>query len=168
MIATKQRGINEYLALVFCIEYIYANIDWLIEKLSQFNEYYVLFDCPGQVELFTHHDSLRKLVHQLQDDHSYRLTAVHLVDSFYCSQPTTFISILLTSLSTMLKLELSHVNVLSKIDAVLSRGDLGMPNVCCFHFIDKLHHIDFNLEFYTDVLDLSHLLELLDNVNFLR
>lgn len=112
-------------ALVFCIEFIRKNIDWLIDKLQAFNDHYLLFDCPGQIELYTHDNTMRKIVHELQDVHSYRLTAVHLVDSFYCSQPTTFVSVLLTSLSTMLKLELPHVNVLSKIDAVLCRGDLG-------------------------------------------
>jgi len=133
-------------ALMFCMEYIEANIDWLLERLESYTDQYILFDFPGQVELYTHHDSVRRIVQTLQNQHSYRLTAVHLIDSFYCSQPTTFISVLLTSLNTMLKLELPHVNVLSKIDAVLTRGDL-----------------DFNLEFYTDVLDLSYLIRLLDN-----
>jgi len=27
---------------------------------------YVLFDCPGQVELFTHHGSLRRIFFRLQ------------------------------------------------------------------------------------------------------
>ena len=43
-----------------------------------------------------------------------RLAAVHLVDSHYCVDPSKFISILLTSLSTMLQIALPHVNVLSK------------------------------------------------------
>ena len=29
-------------------------------------EDYVLFDCPGQVELFTHHSSLRNIFFQIQ------------------------------------------------------------------------------------------------------
>ena len=111
-------------ALMFCMEYIEVNLDWLVEKLEPFADCYILFDCPGQIELYTHHDSIHKIVQQLQDTYFYRLTAVHLVDSFYCSEPTTFISVLITSLTTMLKLELPHVNVLSKIDAVLTRGDL--------------------------------------------
>lgn len=130
------------------MEYIQKNIDWLINRLQEYNDHYLLFDCPGQIELYTHDNTMRKIVHELQDVHNYRLAAVHLVDSFYCSQPTTFVSVLLTSLLTMLKLELPHINILSKIDAVLTRGDL-----------------DFNLEFYTDVLDLSYLLKLLDDVS---
>ena len=108
------------------MEYIEANLDWLLERLGPYLDQYIIFDCPGQIELYTHHKSIRQIVQTLQNKHSFRLAAVHLVDSFYCSQPTTFISVLITSLLTMLRLELPHVNVLSKMDAVLSRGDLGM------------------------------------------
>jgi len=136
---------NEHLgpngALMYCMEYLLANIDWLLAKLAAFKGRYFLFDCPGQIELYTHHDCMHQIVQQLQKE-NYRLTAVNLVDSFYCSQPTTFISVLLTSMSTMVKLELPHVNVLSKIDLMQSMGKL-----------------DFNLEFYTDVLDLSYLVD---------
>lgn len=54
-----------------------------------------------------------------------QLAAVHLVDSHHCSDPTKFISVLLTSLSTMIHVELPHVNVLSKIDLVEHYGKLG-------------------------------------------
>jgi hypothetical protein len=55
----------------------------------------------------------------------FKLVAVHLVDSHYCSDPGKFISVLLTSLNTMLKVELPHVNVLSKIDLIEQYGKLG-------------------------------------------
>lgn len=29
-------------------------------------EDYVLFDCPGQVELYTHHESLRNIFYRIQ------------------------------------------------------------------------------------------------------
>ena len=54
-----------------------------------------------------------------------QLVAVHLVDSHYCSDPGKFISVLLTSLSTMVQLELSHINVLSKVDLMEQYGKLG-------------------------------------------
>lgn len=37
---------------------------------------YVLFDCPGQVELFTHHGSLRNIFFRLQKL-GYRVFAHH-------------------------------------------------------------------------------------------
>lgn len=54
-----------------------------------------------------------------------QLTAVHLVDAHLCSDPGKYISSLVLSLSTMLHLELPHVNVLSKIDLIERYGRLG-------------------------------------------
>jgi hypothetical protein len=36
-------------SLIYCIEYLEKRLDWFLEKLRQFNNYYLLFDCPGQV-----------------------------------------------------------------------------------------------------------------------
>lgn len=57
--------------------------------------------------------------------YSLQLTAVHLVDAHLCSDPGKYISALLLTLSTMLHLELPHINVLSKIDLIESYGKLG-------------------------------------------
>ncbi|XP_068755002.1 GPN-loop GTPase 2-like isoform X2 [Montipora capricornis] len=127
--------------LIYCIEYLEKNIDWLEAKLKELSGHYFLFDCPGQVELYTHHNSVRNVVRRLEK-WDFRLTAVHLVDAHHCSDPAKFISVLLTSLSTMIHIELPHVNVLSKIDLVEQYGKLA-----------------FNLDFYTDVLDLNYLLD---------
>ena len=63
-----------------------------------------------------------------------RLAAVHLVDAHLCTDPAKYISALLLSLSTMLHLELPHINLLSKIDLIEQYGKLR-----------------FNLDFYTEV-----------------
>lgn len=61
----------------------------------------------------------------------------------------------------MLHLELPHVNVLSKIDLIKQYGDLGIyffPQRTGCDFSDVLLiYIDFNLDFYTEVQDLSYL-----------
>ena len=56
---------------------------------------------------------------------SQQLVAIHLVDSHYCSDAGKFVSVLLTSLNTMLQIELPHINILSKIDLIESYGKLG-------------------------------------------
>ncbi|XP_072178408.1 GPN-loop GTPase 2-like [Diadema setosum] len=136
--------------LVYCMEYLEKNLDWLKNQLDALKDHYLLFDCPGQVELYTHHNSVRNIVTQLQK-WQFKLVSVHLVDSHYCSDPAKFISVLFTSLSTMLQLELPHVNVLSKIDLVEQYGRLA-----------------FNLDFYTEVLDLGYLLSHLEADPFLK
>lgn len=65
-----------------------------------------------------------------------QLSAVHLVDSHYCADPAKFISVLCTSLSTMLHVELPHVNILSKMDLIEQYGKLGL------YGDDAPHHSD--------------------------
>ncbi|XP_052100414.1 GPN-loop GTPase 2-like isoform X2 [Mytilus californianus] len=127
--------------LLYCMEYLEKNIDWFEKELKKLEGKYLIFDFPGQVELYTHHNAVRNVLQKLQK-WDCRLVAVHLVDSHYCSDPSKFISVLLTSLSTMLQIELPHVNVLSKCD-----------------LIEKFGKLSFNLDFYTEVLDLHYLLD---------
>lgn len=52
---------------MYCLEYLEKNLDWLEERLADYRDagYYFLFDCPGQAELYTHHESFFKIVHRL-------------------------------------------------------------------------------------------------------
>jgi GPN-loop GTPase len=52
--------------ILYAMEELEHNVDWLEEGLSSLGEDYVLFDCPGQVELFTHHSSLRNIFFRIQ------------------------------------------------------------------------------------------------------
>ncbi|KAH7671076.1 GPN-loop GTPase protein [Dioscorea alata] len=127
--------------LVYCMDYLEKNIDWLESKLKPLvKDHYLLFDFPGQVELFFLHSNAKNVIFKLMKKMNLRLTVVHLVDAHLCCDPGKYVSALLLSLSTMLHLELPHINVLSKIDLVESYGKLA-----------------FNLDFYTDVQDLSYL-----------
>eukprot|EP00727_Mastigamoeba_balamuthi_P013599 m51a1_g8862 putative gpn-loop gtpase 2 (805) ;mRNA; f:568451-572150 len=123
--------------LMYCMEYLEQNIDWLEEKLRGLTGRYLLFDCPGQVEVYTHHESLRNVIQRLQSL-DMRLAAVHLVDSYYCTEPATYISALVLSLGCMAQLSLPHVNVLSKVDLLPRYGDL-----------------DLGLEYYTQADELE-------------
>ena len=93
-------------ALVYCYEFLEANLDWLVEKLSELSDCYVLLDMPGQVELYTHHASVKNVLAALQQTHHHRLVAVHLVDAHHCADAAKFISVLLVTLSTMVQLEM--------------------------------------------------------------
>lgn len=52
--------------LMFCLEYLEKNFDWLLGKLKKFPNHYVIIDCPGQVELYTHHHSTRNILKELE------------------------------------------------------------------------------------------------------
>lgn len=127
--------------LVYCMEYLEKNMDWLLTNINRLKGHYFILDMPGQVELFTHHTSVKNITQALQK-FGLRLAAVHLVDAHYCSDSGKFISVLVTSLTTMLRVELPHVNVLSKVDLAEKNGRLR-----------------FGLDFYSEVMDLSYLLE---------
>jgi len=136
---TLQLGPNG--GLVYCMEVLANNYEWLEKEISALGDTYLLVDCPGQVELYTANNAVKDVVSKLvQDD--VRLAAVHLVDSHYCSDPAKFISVCLTSLTTMLQVELPHVNLLSKVD-----------------MLEKYGKLQFNFDYYTDVLDLDYLLD---------
>lgn len=134
--------------LMYCMEYLETNVEWLSTEINKLPvETYILLDCPGQVELYTHHKSMRNVIDLVTQKLDYRLAAVHLVDSHYCTEPSKFISVLLTSLSTMLQIEMPHINILSKIDLMEQYG-----------------RVDFNIDFYTEVLDLQQLIDTFEEV----
>ncbi|OEH80057.1 ATP binding domain-containing protein [Cyclospora cayetanensis] len=137
---------TNYLPMIYCMEYLLENVDWLVDKLKAFTNSYVLIDCPGQVELFTHHDALRAIIRHLERL-DFRMTAVQVVDSTLCTDAFKHISALLMSLNAQLQLELPHINVLSKVDLLrLHRKDLR-----------------FRLEFYADAYDVSALLQAMED-----
>jgi GTPase SAR1 family protein len=152
---TLQQAMDEHQlgpngAMIFCLETLEANIDWLLNRLKGHESKYLLIDCPGQVELFTNHDALRNIVVKLQKL-NFRLCVVNLLDAHYCVDPAKYVSMLMVSLRTMLHLESPQLNVLSKIDLMEQYG--------------ALH---FRLDYYTQVQDLNYLLELLDNDLFAK
>ena len=141
--------------LLYCLEHLEQNLDWLVAQLEECNatrgedgeddggpEVYFLFDFPGQVELFTSHSSVHRILEHLTSALDYRLAAISLVDAHHCADPAKFISVVLLCLSTMLRLGLPHVNVLSKVDLIEQYGSLA-----------------YNLEYYTEAQDLGRLVE---------
>ncbi|KAL4063623.1 hypothetical protein V8B97DRAFT_2011372 [Scleroderma yunnanense] len=146
--AMDAHGLGPNGGMLYCMEYLEANFDWLESRLNELGkDAYVLFDIPGQVELGTNHESLKRIIQRLSKI-DFRLAAVHLCDAHYVTDASKYVSVLLLSLRTMLQLELPHVNVLSKVDLLSQYGDL-----------------DFNLDFYTEVQDLSYLENVLNTVS---
>lgn len=134
-------------SLIFCVEYLEKRLDWLLEKLRKYSDYYLFFDCPGQVEIYTHHNSMRNIMCAIKNELDLHLCCVQLIDCHYCTDPGKYISALLMCTSTMYQMELPHVNILSKIDIVIKHQSVLL----------------FNLDYYTNVLSLDQLLDALQN-----
>lgn len=76
-------------ANMYALEELEHNFDWLELKLKALGEDYILFDCPGQVELYTHHNALRNIFSRLQRI-GYRVSRpISQIPSLTCSQPIT-------------------------------------------------------------------------------
>lgn len=101
--------------LVFCMEYLTQNFDWLEEQIGGFNEDYLIIDCPGQIELYVHLPVLKKVADQLTK-WGYSVCVVCLLDSVFITSSSRFISGTLTCLSAMMQMALPHINVLTKCD----------------------------------------------------
>uniref|UniRef100_A0A0E0P0F6 GPN-loop GTPase 3 n=1 Tax=Oryza rufipogon TaxID=4529 RepID=A0A0E0P0F6_ORYRU len=98
--------------------------DWLDEQLEGYlDDDYLVFDCPGQIELFTHVPVLRNFVEHLKRK-NFNVCAVYLLDSQFVSDVTKYISGCMASLSAMIQLELPHINILSKMDLVSNKKDV--------------------------------------------
>ncbi|OBT59591.1 hypothetical protein VE04_00005 [Pseudogymnoascus sp. 24MN13] len=105
--------------ILYAMEELEHNVEWLEEGLKSLGEDYVIFDCPGQAELFTHHSSLRNIFFHIQKM-GYRLVVMNLTDSYCLTLPSLYISNLILSLRAMLQMDLPHLNVLTKIDKLSS------------------------------------------------
>uniref|UniRef100_A0A0E0KDG9 GPN-loop GTPase 3 n=1 Tax=Oryza punctata TaxID=4537 RepID=A0A0E0KDG9_ORYPU len=108
----EELGMGPNGGLIYCMEYPgYLDDDYLV------------FDCPGQIELFTHVPVPRNFVEHLKRK-NFNVCAVYLLDSQFVSDVTKYISGCMASLSAMIQLELPHINILSKMDLVSNKKDV--------------------------------------------
>lgn len=121
-------------ALIYCMEFLMSQQDWLEEQLGTYEDDYLVFDLPGQIELYTHLDLMKQLVALLQrvgyvparnalTPPRFNCCAVYLLDSHFMSDPGKFMAGTLQTLSTMVHLEIAHVNVITKMDMLPPNSD---------------------------------------------
>jgi len=78
IMAEDQLGPNG--GVLYAFEELEQNMEWLEEGLKELGDSYVLFDCPGQVELYTHHGALRNIFFKLQKL-GYRVSALRSAET---------------------------------------------------------------------------------------
>ena len=97
-------------------------MDWVGEELAAFgDDDYLLFDCPGQVELYSHVSCFRSLADYLAS-HDVRACAVYCLDVQFAASPSKYVAGCLAALAAMVCLEMPHVNVLTKVDLLPKEG----------------------------------------------
>ncbi|SCU81762.1 LADA_0C00936g1_1 [Lachancea dasiensis] len=105
-------------SLLYCFEYLMNNLDWLEEELGEYNDEYLIFDCPGQIELYTHIPVLPAIARHLQTQLNFSLCATYLLEAPFVVDSSKFFSGALSAMSAMILLELPHINILSKTDQI--------------------------------------------------
>ncbi|KAF2661815.1 ATP binding family protein-like protein [Lophiostoma macrostomum CBS 122681] len=106
--------------LIYCFEFLLENLDFLTDPLEEVTEdYLIVFDMPGQIELYTHVPILPDLVRTLmRGSLSINMCAAYLLESTFVMDRPKFFAGTLSAMSAMLMLEMPHVNILSKMDLV--------------------------------------------------
>ena len=111
--------------LIYCFEFLMENLDFLTDPLEEVTEdYLIVFDMPGQIELYTHVPILPELVkHLMRGSLSINMCAAYLLESTFVIDRPKFFAGTLSAMSAMLMLEMPHLNILSKMDLV--KGQVG-------------------------------------------
>ncbi|XP_055963164.1 GPN-loop GTPase 3-like [Sorex fumeus] len=107
--------------LVFCMENFANNFEWLENCLGHVEDDYILFDCPGQIELHIHLPVMKQLVQQLEQ-WVFRVCGVFLLDSQFMAESFKFVSGILAALNAMVSLEIPQVNIMTKMDLLSKRA----------------------------------------------
>ncbi|MES1915553.1 MAG: hypothetical protein MHM6MM_007480 [Cercozoa sp. M6MM] len=99
------------------MEYLVQHLEWLDEVVDNYADDYLLIDCPGQIELYSHIPVMRQIARHLTSL-GYNVCAVYCVDALFMAEPAKFLGGALACLSAMVSLEVPHVNVMTKCDLI--------------------------------------------------
>ncbi|KIY94452.1 hypothetical protein MNEG_13509 [Monoraphidium neglectum] len=113
----EEMGLGPNGALLAAMEYMEDHLDdWLGEELGGYgDEDYLVLDCPGQIELYSHVSAFRSLVDFLKAD-GWSVCAVYCLDCHFITEAPKYIAGAMQALAAMVKLELPHINLLTKMD----------------------------------------------------
>lgn len=117
----EEMGLGPNGGLIYCFEFLMENLDFLTEGLDSLTEeYLIIFDMPGQIELYTHVPILPALARFLTKTGNLdiRLCAAYLLEATFVVDRAKFFSGTLSAMSAMIMLEVPHINILSKMDLV--------------------------------------------------
>lgn len=102
------------------------NVDWLEEEIGNYDDDYLIFDCPGQIELYTHFPIMRRLCETLTRL-NMSICGVYCLESQFIEDKSKYFSGVLSAMSAMVNLEIPHINVMTKMDLI--EGDYGSKKI---------------------------------------
>lgn len=118
----EEFGLGPNGGLVYCLELLLEQAeDWLTEDLGEYNDEFLIVDCPGQIELYTHYDIIRDII-GIFERKDYRVATCYLLEAQFMQDVAKYFAGVLNATSAMMKLAVPHLNFVSKMDLVLQEG----------------------------------------------
>lgn len=111
----KQYELGPNGAMIMANDLLATKIDEIQNQIDGINPDYLIIDTPGQIELFAYRNSGPFLIKNLISDEKVSL---FLYDGALINNPINFVSIALLATSIRLRLGLSTINVLTKMDLI--------------------------------------------------
>lgn len=113
----EEMGLGPNGGLIYALETLLEHREWLEDDLDCYEEEFLVIDCPGQIELYTHHDIIPKLL-AIFEQHGYRACTIYMMESQFMLDVTKFFSGVLNATAAMMQLAVPHINVISKMDLI--------------------------------------------------
>lgn len=115
----EELGLGPNGSLLFCMEYLLDNLNWLIKEISFFrNTNFLIFDFPGQIEIIMNNSYMNDLIYELEKKLEISLHKFFLLDAQFISDISKYIGGILTSFICMIINDHTQHNILSKINYV--------------------------------------------------
>jgi len=111
----KQYDLGPNGALIMANDLIASKIDKIQHEIDDVNPDYLIIDTPGQIELFAYRASGPFLVENLDAEEKVN---IFLYDGSLITTPVNFVSIALLATSIKLRLKISTINLITKIDLI--------------------------------------------------
>lgn len=102
--------------LMYCFEFLLENLDWLEEQIGDYDDDYLIIDCPGQIELYTHFPAIPRVVEHLRMNLNFSMCSTYLIEAPFIMDRAKYFSGVLSAMSAMILIETPHLNILSKTD----------------------------------------------------
>ncbi|PKI83016.1 hypothetical protein MVES1_002892 [Malassezia vespertilionis] len=128
--------------LVYCFDYLLNNLDWLESELGSYDNDFLLIDCPGQIELYTHFPVMTRFVEVMQQQFNFRVCANYLLDSHFMDDKPKYFAGVLSAMSTMINLDVPHLNIMTKMDLVYRTNDKDGPKYLLRKEMERYIHPD--------------------------
>lgn len=112
----EKYGLGPNGSLIVSADLIAARLSEISEEVSSLKANYIVIDTPGQLELFAFREAGPLIIKSLISDQ--KAASLFLIDSILAEDPSSLLSSLLLASSINLRIKLSQINVLNKVDLI--------------------------------------------------